>query len=784
MDDLNGKQISHYLLQEKLGQGGMGIVYRAIDQRLGRSVAIKFLPEHFSNGSEHIERFINEAKVTSALDHPNICTVHEIDKTDDGLLFIVMSCYTGESLTQKITRGPLPIDETVEIISQVVSALQAAHSKGIIHRDIKPGNIFITDDGRVKLLDFGIAKVTGIELTESDALVGTMTYCAPEQLRREEIDARADLWSTGVLLYQMLTGRHPFPGENIQVMFYSILNEAPRPGREVNPEIPSWLEQIIDQLLRKDPAERFQDAGELYEALQSIPVRGLTVNPPKTFPGPRRFQNPHLRVAGLLLTLFLALVVIYYCSRQPRPLRVMVLPFESLNTGEENAIFAEGMTEEVINHISQLPGMEVISKTTSQYYRNSGMPVDQIGKELELTNLVRGSVQKSGDRLRISVNLVDIQGQTNLWAETYDRQLADIFDIQNEIAENITDSLQINLKMPLRERLQRPPTANLEAYTLYIKGRYNWDKRTPASLRLALDFFREATEKDTAFALAFSGVADALSLFTSLEYGVVPAHITMPAAQQAAQRAVALDPYLPQAHTSLANVLLVYEWNWPAAEKEFRRAIELDPNYPTARQWYAVMLMVAGRSEEALAQIRQAQKLDPGSPVINSEAGWQLRYARRYDDALEQFQQNLRMDPDFVVTQVNIGYTLAAKGKFERAADYFERARQLSGDHPLTIASLGYARGKAGDPAYASEALNILEQLAGGGHYVHPLYFGLVYMGLGDNDRVFDYLEAAYDERAGYLIYLEVDPLVDPLRDDPRLAELMRKTGFQWRHLR
>lgn len=783
MEILSGKLVSHYLLQEQLGQGGMGIVYKAIDQRLGRSVAIKFLPEHFSNGSEHIERFVNEAKVTSALDHPNICTIHEIDKTDDGLLFIVMSCYTGESLTQKIDRGPLPIDETVEIISQVASALQAAHSKGIIHRDIKPGNIFITDDGRVKLLDFGIAKVTGIELTESDALVGTMTYCAPEQLRREEIDVRTDLWSTGVLLYQMLTGRHPFPGENIQVMFYSILNEAPRPAREVNPEIPSWLEQIIDRLLRKDPAERFQDAGELYEALQSIPVRGLTLNPPEPLPGPRRFQNPRLRVAGLLLTVFLALTVIYYCSRQPRPLRVMVLPFESLNTGEENAIFAEGMTEEVINHISQLPGLEVISKATSQYYRNSGKPIDQIGGELELTNLVRGSVQKSGDRLRISVNLVDIQQQTNLWAETYDRQVEDIFDIQNEIAENITDSLKINLKMQLRERLQKPPTTDLEAYTLYNKGRYNWNKRTPAALQLALDFFREAVEQDTAYALAYSGIADALSLFASLEYGVAPAHITMPAAQQAAQRAVALDPYLPQAHTSLANVLMTYTWDWPAAEKEFRRAIELDPNYPTARQWYAVMLMVAGRSEEALKQIRQAQKLDPSSPVINSEAGWQLRYARRYDEALVQFRKNLRMDPDFVMTLVNIGFTLAAKGDFGQAAGFFERARELTGGHPLTIASQGYARGKAGDTAFARETLNILEQIAGQGHYVHPLYFGLVYMGLGDNDQVFACLEEAYNQRAGYLIYLEVDPLVDPLRGDPRLAELMRKMGCQWRHL-
>ena len=396
---------------------------------------------------------------------------------------------------------------------------------------------------------------------------------------------------------------------------------------------------------------------------------------------------------------------------------------------------------------------------------------------------MRGSVQKSGDRLRISVNLVDIQRQTNLWAESYDRQMEDIFDIQNEIAENITDSLQINMKMPLRERLQRPPTTNLEAYNLYIKGRYNWNKRTPASLQLALDFFREATEKDTAYALAYSGVADALSLFTSLEYGVVPAHITMPAAQQAAQRAVALDPYLPQAHTSLANVLLVYEWNWPAAEKEFLRAIELDPNYPTARQWYAVMLMVAGRSEEALTQIRQAQELDPSSPVINSEVGWQLRYARRYDEALAQFQENLRMDPDFVVTQVNIGYTLAAKGEFKRAADYFERARKLSGDHPLTIASLGYARGSAGDRRFAMETLKALEEIAGSGHYVHPLYFALVYLGLHDNDQVFAYLEEAYDQRAGYMIYLEVDPLVDQLRDDPRLAELMRKTGFKWRHL-
>ena len=785
MNDLNGKQISHYLLQEKLGQGGMGIVYKAIDQRLGRNVAIKLLPDDFANDTVHTERFINEAKVTSALDHPNICTVHEIDRTEQGQLFIVMSCYTGESLAQKLRRGKLPLEEAVDIVTQIAAGLAAAHRKDIVHRDIKPGNIFITEDGLVKLLDFGIAKIIDSELTRPDTMIGTMIYCAPEQLRKEAVDARTDIWATGVLFYQMLTGEHPFSGDNIQVTFYSILNETPRPARELNPDIPEKLEQVLDRLLQKDPDERYQDAGALSAALEPTADHSPVKMPPEREPRSRLRSIRYLSLIAAVLLLVALLIpgLIDRCTPRPRTLRVMVLPFESLNNGEENAIFAEGMTEEVINHISQLPGLEVISKTTSQYYRNSGMPVDQIGKELKLTNLVRGSVQKSGDRLRISVNLVDIQRQTNLWAESYDRQMEDIFDIQNEIAENITDSLQINMKMPLRERLQRPPTTNLEAYNLYIKGRYNWNKRTPASLQLALDFFREATEKDTAYALAYSGVADALSLFTSLEYGVVPAHITMPAAQQAAQRAVALDPYLPQAHTSLANVLLVYEWNWPAAEKEFLRAIELDPNYPTARQWYAVMLMVAGRSEEALTQIRQAQELDPSSPVINSEVGWQLRYARRYDEALAQFQENLRMDPDFVVTQVNVGYTLAAKGEFKRAADYFERARKLSGDHPLTIASLGYARGSAGDRRFAMETLKALEEIAGSGHYVHPLYFALVYLGLHDNDQVFAYLEEAYDQRAGYMIYLEVDPLVDQLRDDPRLAELMRKTGFKWRHL-
>ncbi len=462
-----------------------------------------------------------------------------------------------------------------------------------------------------------------------------------------------------------------------------------------------------------------------------------------------------------------------------RRVRLAVLPFENIAPDGVDDYFADGITDEIISRVSLLNNLEVIAKPSSDQYREKPQKLAKIGRDLRVSYVITGSVRKNNDQLRISVSLIKLKNQANVWSQVYSRPFADIFAVQNDIARSVAAALQLRLNQSQQRKIAQNPTEDLAAYTLYQKGRYNWNKRTPASLRRALNYFQQAVARDSGFALAYAGIADALALFSSIEYEVTPAIMAMPDAKAAALRAVRLNPSLAEAHTSLGNILLFYDWDVAGAEKEFRKAIDLNPNYATAHHWYAILLMIMQQPDASLAEIRRAQRLDPVSLVINSETGWLLRFARRYDDAVRQVKEALRLDPDFWAIRVNLGLTYAAKGALDSAIAELRRAKNLTGgQHPLTAGLLGYALGIAGKKDAALRELQTLDALeATPGQYVSPICRALIYIGLGDKKQVFDLLTKAYLERTGYLVYLHIDPIADGLRGDPRYASLVEKVG-------
>ena len=783
-----GRTISHYRIEEFIGQGGMGEVYRAVDERLGRPVAIKFLPAMFREDAEQKQRFINEAKAASALDHPNICTIHEIDETGGGELFIVMSFYRGQSLMQLLaSRIPAPA-EALNIVLQICEGLKTAHSRKIIHRDIKPANIFITSDGTVKILDFGLAKIDGMQITRELTTLGTPAYSSPEQLRGEPLDARTDVWSTGVVLAEMLFGKSPFESVNAQATFYSILNEAPPLSAE-NTDVPAPLSAIVERALRKNRDERYQTMDEMISDLQNAgKSKPHSSSPSRTPPvrakkNERFFRRPRTFFTVMIGVLLILASFFWWANRNNPPanrrVRLAVLPFENIAPDRKDDYFADGITDEIISRVSLLNNLEVIAKPSSDQYREKPQKLAKIGRDLRVSYVITGSVRKNDDQLRISVSLIKLKNRTNVWSRVYSRPFADIFAVQNDIARSVAAALQIRLNESQQRKIAQNPTGNLAAYTLYQKGRFNWNMRTPASLRRALDYFRQAVAQDSGFALADAGIADALALFSSIEYEVTPATMAMPKAKAAALRAVRLNPALAEAHTSLGNILLFYDWNVAGAEKEFRKAIALNPNYATAHHWYAILLMIKRQPDASLAEIRRAQRLDPVSLVINSEMGWLLRFARRYDDAIQQFKETLRLEPDFWAIRVNLGLTYAAKGALDSAIVELRRAKNLTGgQHPLTVGLLGYALGIAGKKDVALRELQALDALeATPGQYVNPICRALIYIGLGDKKQVFDLLTTAYLEPTGYWVYPHIDPIADGLRGDPRFALLMEKVG-------
>jgi len=739
-----GKTISHYLVVERLGRGAMGMVYKARDTTLDRSVAIKFISREIAANPEQRARFVREARTASLLDHPNICTIHEFGETPAGDLFIAMAYCPGENLRTRLERGPLQLKDAVGIANQVAQGLAKAHSMGIVHRDVKPANIMLLPDGVVKIVDFGLAKLPrDVGLTDTGGVVGTIPYMSPEQLRGDMLDARTDIWSWGVMLYEMLAGDRPFEAGNEPATMRAIMELEPPSLLARRPDVPLELELVLSRALRKNREERQANGGELIGDLQGLSVRSGTV--PVIAVAPR----PHASVA--------------------------VLPFLNLNPEPDSEYFSDGLTEELIHALSRLPGLQVVSRTSAFEFKGKAQNVRKIGEQLKVSTVVEGSVRRMQDRLRVSAQLVNVSDGYCLWSQRFDCTMKDIFAVQEETAQSIADLLKVELGSKAGTGLVKPYTANFDAYDLYLRGRFQWNKRSLEGFQKALEYFGRALALDPNYAPAYAGIADYHISVAS--WGLEPPTEAWPKAKDAVSKALQADETLAEGHTSMGVIRMWYEWNWKEAEQEFLRAIELKPGEALAHVQYNLLLVQTGRSEEAEEQIRIALASDPLSVPANVYLAGVYHYRRDYDRSLGQARRALELDANDIEAHVVLALNYEQKRDFGQAIVELERAYILSGNNPLILGPLGscYAGSGAKD-----KALALLEQLnqAGKQGYVAPISWVMLYLGIGDVEHVFEWLDKAAEARDVLLCYLKVGPIYDSIRDDPRYADLLHRIGL------
>jgi len=767
-----GKTISHYRILEELGRGGMGVVYKAEDTKLKRIVALKFLPPYFSADDEVKQRFIHEAQAASALNHTNICSIHTIEEFEKQQ-FIDMEFVEGKTLGVLLKEKELSLKEVVDITLQIAEGLNAAHKKGIVHRDIKPDNIMVTDESLVKIMDFGLAKLKGSsKLTKTHSTLGTLSYMSPEQARGEEVDQRSDIFSLGVVLFEMITGRRPFKGEHEAAIIYSLVNENPEPLARYKADVPDELQRVMDKSLAKDKDKRYQHVDEMAADLRSA-VPNLSSN---IVTITRRSKMPWI-VAACMVVLVVASIYLFYPksdSTSANRRSIAVLPFKNMSDSKEDEYFADGLTEDIITQLSKISGIEkVIARTSVMQYKGINKSIRDVGKELDVATVLEGSVRRAGNQIRIVAQLIDVQNEGHLWADTYDKEMTQIFVIQSDVAQRIAAALKAKLSPGEKERIERKQTENTEAYQLYLKGRFHWNKRTLANHRTAIEYFTQAIREDPHYALAYAGLA---STYVLLPEYTVPAKEALPKAEAAAQKALELDPTLAEPHAVMGSIK-IYEWDWASAETEFKKAIELDPNSPTAHQWYGVYFSVLGRNDDAMAETKRAQELDPLSLIINLRVGKVFLDMRQFDRAIDQFKKTRDLDPNFPWAYFYLGKSYERQGEFDRAITAYNRAITLAGGDLEVLADLGHAYAKTGRKSDALEVLAKLLRYSKQGNSV-SCEIALVYNGLGDKKNTFQWLERALQERNNGCASLKVDPAWNNLRSDPRFIALLKKMGL------
>lgn len=743
IERLAGTRLGNYEIESLLGQGGMGVVYKARQVNLDRPVALKILPPHLSSDGSFVKRFKREARAVAKLSHSNIIQIFDIAE-EKGLHFFSMEYVAGETLDKVLgKKGKLEPSEAVRIISQVALALEHAHKHNIIHRDVKPTNIIIDDSGSVKVMDFGLARAADdrSKVTQSGTLIGTLGYMSPEQCRGEEFDFRTDIYSLGVVLYEMLTGKVPFDAPNEVAMIHKIVNEKPAEVIELNPEVSSDLSTIVSQAMAKNRDDRYIGISDFMKGLRE--VASQTSSPSI---GERKSPS------------------------------IAVLPFVNMSADPEQEYFCDGLSEELINGLTQIEDLKVIARTSAFSFKGEKADIQEIGRRLKVRTVLEGSVRKSGNRLRITAQLVDATHGHHIWSERYDRELDDIFAIQDEITEAIIARLKPRLlgeekARPVRQR----QTVDVEVYNLYLRGRHFWNRRSEEGIHRAIECFTEAIEMAPNYAPAYSGLAD--SHIVSAVYAFLSPREAYPKARVAALRALEIDDSLAEAHASLGGIHTLFDWDWENAEDRFKRAIALNPGYATGRQYYALLLAIVGRSDEAIAEIERALELDPFSLGINVVNGWVLTIAGQYDRAIEAMKKTIELDPSFAATHLTLGNAYFNKGMYEEALAVVEKAEKLRDSRARFLTGITYAATGRTDEArrILAELLELREK-----QYIPIGYLALVYLALGEIDQCFVWLNNAYEERDMSFLLITCSRRADlfGLRSDPRFIELLKKMNL------